>query len=129
MEATMEMRKSNLVLPQGFVEMDRDEMMYVDGGISISSAGLYLTNDDLFCITVAVGCNAYAVAAGISAFTSWICATGVGSVIWALFSVSSIYVAIKALGALSEGKGLMIGLEYTKIFGIKIPSALDIYAK
>lgn len=30
MEATMKM--SNLVLPQGFVEMDREEMMYVEGG-------------------------------------------------------------------------------------------------
>lgn len=33
MEATMKM--SNLVLPQGFVEMDKEEMMYVDGGGTI----------------------------------------------------------------------------------------------
>ncbi|NLL56418.1 MAG: hypothetical protein GX242_04300 [Clostridiales bacterium] len=31
MEATMKM--SNLVLPQGFVEMDREEMCYVSGGL------------------------------------------------------------------------------------------------
>ena len=28
----MAIRTSNLILPQGFVEMDREEMMYVDGG-------------------------------------------------------------------------------------------------
>jgi hypothetical protein len=34
MEATL--RSSNLLLPQGFVEMDREEMMYVDGGGTIT---------------------------------------------------------------------------------------------
>ena len=28
----MALRSSNLLLPEGFVEMDREEMMYVDGG-------------------------------------------------------------------------------------------------
>ena len=28
----MALRTSNLLLPEGFVEMDREEMMYVDGG-------------------------------------------------------------------------------------------------
>ena len=39
----MALRTSNLRLPQGFVEMDREEMMYIDGGdffvgISVSAA-------------------------------------------------------------------------------------------
>ena len=29
---------SNLVLPKGFVELDREEMTYVDGGVYISYA-------------------------------------------------------------------------------------------
>ena len=35
----MALRTSNLVLPEGFVEIDREEMMYVDGGGFIEAVG------------------------------------------------------------------------------------------
>ena len=38
----MALRTSNLILPQGFVEMDREEMMYVDGGFYITNNQLWL---------------------------------------------------------------------------------------
>jgi len=37
-EIVME-RKSNLVLPEGFVSMDEEEMMYIDGGEYVISSG------------------------------------------------------------------------------------------
>ena len=64
----MALRTSNLILPQGFVEMDREEMMYVDGGV-------YLNNT--FCrsivsFAVMLGCFGWGVtiASGSTAIVS-----------------------------------------------------------
>lgn len=39
-------RKSNLVMPVHYAELDSEEMSYVEGGISLSSNGLYFSNTD-----------------------------------------------------------------------------------
>ena len=46
-------RRSNLVLPDGFVSMDEEEMMYVDGGVSVAMSKYYLDKDN--CLTAAAG--------------------------------------------------------------------------
>ena len=55
----MALRTSNLVLPQGFVEMDREEMMYVEGGVQARTRwwGLqvFFTANDVKDIQVALG--------------------------------------------------------------------------
>ncbi|MDR1905440.1 MAG: hypothetical protein LBQ27_00790 [Clostridiales bacterium] len=119
------MKRSNLVLPNGFVEIDREEMSYVEGGISLSSNGLYFSQNDILAVTFAFGTNPYLVAAGLSALSSWICSSGIGVIIWGLFSVSSTYIAIKALAALSQDKGLMISVEWEKIWCIPVPCGLS----
>lgn len=53
MGATMKM--SNLVLPQGFVEMDREEMMYVEGGKALT-----ISNQACCAILGAVSFGAFA---------------------------------------------------------------------
>lgn len=68
----------------------------------------------------------YAVAAGLSALSSWICSTGIGTILWGLFSLSSVYVAIKAISAVSQGKGLMLSIEWAKIWFIKVPCGLNL---
>ena len=119
-------RKSNLVMPVHYAELDSEEMSYVEGGISLSSNGLYFSNTDIVAITQVVGYNVYAVAAGLSALSSWICSTGIGTILWGLFSLSSVYVAIKAISAVSQGKGLMLSIEWAKIWFIKVPCGLNL---
>lgn len=51
----MALRTSNLVLPEGFVEMDREEMMYVDGGLSTNALACMI---DLGLIIVCGAINA-----------------------------------------------------------------------
>lgn len=119
-------RKSNLVMPVHYAELDSEEMSYVEGGISLSSNGLYFSNTDIVAITQVVGYNVYAVAAGLSALSSWICSTGIGTILWGLFSLSSVYVAIKAISAVLQGKGLMLSIEWAKIWFIKVPCGLNL---
>ena len=64
-------RKSNLVVPEGFVELDREEMTYVDGGLYISNS--VCTAISCFCgmVTItAAGAACAASIAGINLFTS-----------------------------------------------------------
>jgi hypothetical protein len=44
METTMALRRSNLVLPEGVIELTREEMSYVEGGGSVY-IGTYSPND------------------------------------------------------------------------------------
>ena len=128
MEAILE-KRSNLVMPTHYVELDSEEMSYVEGGLSLTSQGLYFSNSDIFAITQVVGYNAYAVAFGLSALSSWICSTGIGAILWGLFSLSSAYVAIKAISAVTQGKGLMLSIEWAKIWFIKVPCGLNLEVK
>ena len=122
-------KTSNLVMPSHYVELDREEMSYVEGGLSLSSEGLYLSYDDIMVFSVVAGTNMYALATIMSAATAWICSTGIGAVLWGLFSVSSCYIAIQALSAFSQGKGLMISVEFAKIWFLSIPCGLNFQVK
>ena len=119
-------KRSNLVMPTHYQELTREEMEYVDGGIKLDSKGLYFSYDDILTIVALVGSCSYSVAACMSASTSIICSTGIGAVIWGLFSLSSVYIAIKALSAASQGKGLRLSIEWTKIWFVKVPCGLSL---
>ena len=60
-------RKSNLVVPEGFVELDREEMTYVDGG-GISRDTMTLTLDitiiglSFVCAIVGAACTMFQIA-------------------------------------------------------------------
>ena len=61
-------RKSNLVVPEGFVELDREEMTYVDGGGYLA----HINQETVNSIIVATLCtvNYYSVGVVASAITS-----------------------------------------------------------
>ena len=66
------LRTGNLVLPEGFVEIDREEMMYVDGGF-------YITNNQLWLVLQACALNpigATLIGLGIYKLAAWITALG-----------------------------------------------------
>lgn len=118
-------RTSYIVMPSNCKELDCEEMCYVEGGLSLSNAGLYLSYDDIICVTAFVGLNAYALATCLAAATSWICASPIGAIIWGLFAVSGVYLAIQAISAVSQNKGLMISIEWAKVWFLKIPCGLN----
>ena len=111
---------SNLVLPKGFVELDREEMTYVDGG------GVYLSNDTLFAICGGLlSAGPTAVGTALVLGTSWINAIPGGTVIWTLLGASSLIFGIYAISALSQGKGLDISLSYTYVWFMPVPTGLS----
>lgn len=122
-------RKSNLVMPTHYIELDEEEMAYVSGGISLSSEGLYLSYDDIIGFTAVAAMNVYGLAMVMSVATSWICSTGVGIAIWGIFSVSSLTIAAYALSAASQRKGLMISINYVKIWFFSIPCGFNLEVK
>jgi hypothetical protein len=117
------------VLPEGVIELTREEMSYVEGGIALRGDGLYFDYYDIMGIVVAVGTNAYSVAAGLTAMSSWLCASGVGSIIWSLFAISSVRIALMAISAISQGKGLLLSLQWTKIWFVNVPCGLNLQVK
>lgn len=114
MEATMEMRKSNLVLPQGFVEMDRDEMMYVDGGKSLT-----ISNNACCAILGAVTFGAFAGAVGLGFLvtTGAITISAIATKI--LVAFSSIMASIGPVGyAIIGVVGAYIVFNKDNVFGL-----------
>ena len=130
----MALRTSNLKLPQGFVEMDREEMMYVDGGKNNvffrtqteleRSAGVGI----MLCIAFACGISwmisgkvaatlaltpeptfLTKVVAGIMGFISWYSAFLGGSALVGMFMAFERY---------NRGKNYSIGVE--TVFGIPV---------
>ena len=89
-------RKSNLVVPEGFVELDREEMTYVDGGGS-RLIGTYSAFDNAGCIWLAKVAADWFTVAGVyvadALFASaCACATApsvVGGIIWGAISFVS----------------------------------------
>lgn len=117
-EMVME-RRSNLVLPEGFVSMDEEEMMDVDGGVYISYDSL-----NVLCGSV-ISLGAGAVSAALIAGTSWLNLIPGGQIIWTLLGASSLIAGIYVISALSQGKGLDITLSYTKVWFIPVPTGLS----
>ena len=131
------LRTGNLVLPEGFVEMDREEMMYVDGGF-------YITNNQLWLVLQACALNpigATLIGLGIYKLAAWITALGakfgakiggligglIGSLIGTLIGAAALgSVALTYASALIQGKGIDVSLKYTW-FGV--PYWVDISVK
>ncbi|MFA6867002.1 MAG: hypothetical protein WCR54_05750 [Clostridia bacterium] len=83
----MALRQSNLVLPQGFVEMDQEEMMYVDGGRKYVTE---YTNLDGICeLAVRAGANAIGAVKGI-ALAAASSATIIGGIAGVLLAIKGI---------------------------------------
>jgi hypothetical protein len=126
MEATMNM--SNLVLPQGFVEMDRDEMCYVAGGIGFD---YYLSNSQVWSavsgvvggynvankaimsgmqttlVSLAVqGIKTFAFAAKIGAIPV------IGWIALGVLAAAAVTVATVLIGCMVTGKGFGISLSW-----------------
>ncbi|TDT57223.1 hypothetical protein [Fonticella tunisiensis] len=120
-------RKYELQLPSSFVDIDRDEMEYVDGGVYISHATLWG-----FCKGTFLAAGINPVGATLVALGTWkvyrIIAAGwaaisarlgafSGPVGWVLGIIG--LAAISGLGydiadALIQGKGLEIGIKYSR---------------
>ena len=137
----MALRTSNLRLPEGFVEMDREEMMYVDGGdyfvgISVSAAtAIFLWNSGQRTVGLAygglsvlalgkmaismIGFDVY-LAPYISAITSalsTIPVVGIIAIGIVAIATAAIYGTILYAG--SKGRGVKIGVNVkTGWFGI-----------
>ncbi|GAB6520491.1 hypothetical protein [Bacillus cereus] len=105
---------SNLVLPANYVEVENEEMEYVDGGVYISNKtlqGIIFSGVGAATgagITVAaIQGSIYAIAASISAAVP-----GLGWITGGLLAANATNFALQAAQALSRGKGLDIGVGF-----------------
>lgn len=115
-------RTSSLVMPQHYVELDRDEMSYVDGGI-------YVSYNTLQAAVFAFGKNganvpatitAYSAAFGgvaamfstyVSALLSWVNSLPIiGQLIFAYVVANAVTVGIYMASAYIQKKGVDIGV-------------------
>ncbi len=117
-------RKSNLVVPEGFVELDREEMTYVDGGF-------YISYDDMKSFILATGrygANVGATAAAIisqlggikaalslayHSITAWINTVPlVGQVLYGYLALNAVYLIGKMATAYLQQQGVEIGFRW-----------------
>jgi hypothetical protein len=134
-------RRSGLVLPNSFQELDREEMTYVDGGV-------YLSNDTLnvmlgvatfgaWTAFIAAAPICYLSGATIGAMIS----SAVGFVITAMlsnpvFTFIGLYLAANAtifaanmITAVSTNKGVDITLRTTRILFVDVPTGINFAVK
>ena len=117
-------RKSNLVVPEGFVELDREEMTYVDGGFYISNS--QIINILAVCglnpiATTIIGIGIYKLAQTITLqgakLGSWIggfIGGLIGKAVGALIGLAAVgSVALKIADALIQGKGINVDWKKT----------------
>ncbi|MDR3264256.1 MAG: hypothetical protein LBT30_08115 [Clostridiales bacterium] len=138
MTEVMELKKSNLVLPKHFVELDREEMCYVEGGA-------YISNGDLWKIVFAISIvpiPAVLIAMGVYKVVSFLMALGaklgamlgswggpIGTVIGGIIGLGGIsIVALPFAEALIFGKGMDFSLKYFNLFGKQVPYGFSISA-
>jgi hypothetical protein len=74
------MKRSNLIVPEGFVEISKEEMCYVEGGISISSSGIYFSANEVY--NICGGAVSWAAAGYASTFLSLIPAMAWAAIGW-----------------------------------------------
>ena len=117
-------RKSNLVVPEGFVELDREEMTYFDGGF-------YISYDDMKSFILATGrygANVGATAAAIisqlggikaalslayHSITAWINTVPlVGQVLYGYLALNAVYLIGKMATAYLQQQGVEIGFRW-----------------
>ncbi|MHA2890531.1 hypothetical protein [Bacillus cereus] len=101
---------SNLVLPSNYVEIESEEMEYVDGGY-------YISNSDLKGIVfsaVGAGASVAAIEAGIYGIAAGLAATvpALGWVTGAVLGANAANFAITATRAIASGKGMDIGVGF-----------------
>lgn len=103
-------KEYSLQLPSSYVDIDREEMEYIDGG-------LYLSNNDLKAVLITAGvtgvtvaavqASCYAIAASIA-----VSIPGAGWITGGLLAAYSAAFAVTAVQAIYEGKGVAIRLSF-----------------
>jgi hypothetical protein len=134
MVQTLELKRSNLVLPTSGCELDREEMCYVEGGAVFK--GFYTTHNAeernagalmLFTIAGALALVTLmckdAMFALLAASRTAAVITGIIGAISGVFSGSALIAAIDALDYIKRGVNYTIGMNY--IWGV-IPAGLSI---
>ncbi|HDT6579418.1 TPA: hypothetical protein QFT23_005712 [Bacillus cereus] len=101
---------SNLVLPSNYVEIESEEMEYVDGGY-------YISNSDLKGIVfsaVGAGASVAAIEAGIYGIAAGLAAAvpGLGWLTGTVLGANAANFAINATRAIASGKGIDIGVGF-----------------
>ncbi|MDR1939605.1 MAG: hypothetical protein LBQ40_02275 [Clostridiales bacterium] len=135
MVGTMEMKRSNLVLPTCGYELDREEMCYVDGGFNWVTNGFYMSNQDILDVLFLTAANWASITAVLAAAkfivaTSWLNTfVGIGNIIWGLLGVGSVILGIYLVSALSQRKGLELTMTFTKVFFVPVPTGLSLEVK
>lgn len=114
---------SNLVLPKGFVELDREEMTYVDGGVSLSynkiwwfTVGFIISLTKLECADIAAICAMGVGVAGIAAAIAGYCSAGIGALIGGIIA-GVLSIASGWCWYCSNGNGMQI-----KTIGLNVVS-------
>ncbi|MGO5008476.1 hypothetical protein [Bacillus wiedmannii] len=103
---------SNLVLPANYVEVENEEMEYVDGGVYISNKMLqgviFSGVGAISGVTVAaIQGSIYAIAASIASAVP-----GLGWITGGLLAANATNFALNAAQALNRGKGIEIGVGF-----------------
>lgn len=100
---------SNLVLPANYIEVENEEMEYIDGGY-------YINNGQLRGIVYSglgstIGVSAVAIEAGMVGIAAAISAIpGLGFVTGTLLMANAGNFAMNAANALAQGKGIQVGV-------------------
>ncbi len=122
MSAFVLKREYALQLPTSYVDVDRDEMEYVDGGAHIT----YISNSKISFAVAAIGFAGKNIGWGkllpyIPVLFSWVNALPLaGQVAFAYIVANAANVAVKTATALATGKGINVDLKW---YGISLSVA------